>query len=570
MSKLHVRHVREALERQYGGKIDVSDYANASEAQRTKVFLSRALAALALERFTDLPPVEAAAAITDGTNDNGIDAVHIDQVHSRIILVQSKWDGSGNGTLGLGDARNFIAGFKDLTDEKYDRFNAKMKPWQPGLSDAFSDPSIAFLLIVATTGQTTLAAPVRAAFNDMLEEVNNPQPLAELELLGLQELHTLISQGLEGKRIDLDVVLENWGVVTEPYEAYYGTVSAPVIAKWFERYGSKLFSQNIRNALGDTTVNESITETLCARGEHFWYFNNGVTVLCDKIAKRPKGLASRVYGDFALQGASVVNGAQTVASIYNARRKNSGAAEGARVWVRFISLEGCPEDFAKSVTRATNTQNTVDSRDFVALDPEQSRLRTELLLSLQKTYSIKRGEQQPPTQTGCTVTEAAVALACENRDPNLAVLAKGTVGRLWEYTDRPPYTVLFNPGVSPFRVWRCVEALRAVDAELDRLKRELEGRPRAVAVQGNRIVLHLVFRALDLQRIDDPEFSWEAQLLKVPAATRKALDQLTYYVEREYANNYITSLFKNSTRCRDLVQQVRAESDSDKASRPRR
>jgi hypothetical protein len=557
MSKLHVRHVRDALERLYTGKVDLSDYANASESHRTKAFLSRALAALAVQRSTDLPPDKAAGTIIDGTKDNGLDAICIDRSHSRIILVQSKWDGSGVGTLGLGDARNFIAGFKDLTDEKYDRFNSKIEPVREQLSDAFSDPSVTFDLIVATTGQTSLEAPAHNAFDDMLEEVNNPQPLARLEILGLNEFHTMISRGIEGTRIDLDVVLENWGTVTEPYEAYYGTVGADVIAEWYDTYGDKLFAQNIRNPLGDTIVNEALTETLTSRGENFWYFNNGVTILCDKVAKRPRGVANRTYGDFALQGASVVNGAQTVASIYNADRKSKSALEHSRVWVRFISLEGCPPDFASEVTRATNTQNTVDGRDFVALDPEQSRLRTELLLSLRKTYSIKRGDQQPSSQTGCTVTEASVALACANRDPNLAVLAKATVGRLWESTERPPYMTLFNSSVTPFRLWRCVETMRAVDAALDSLKRQRDGRARAVAVQGNRMILHLVFRAIDLARIDDPDFDWDGQLQAVPKHVQEILDNLTFWVESEYANNYITSLFKNSTKCRDLAERVR-------------
>jgi AIPR protein len=499
MSKLHVRHVRGALEQMYDGKIDLSDYVRASDSHRTKAFLSRALAALAVQWATDLAPDEAAKTIVDGTGDNGIDAIYIDRSHSRIILVQSKWDGSGDGTLGLGDARNFIAGFKDLTDEKYRRFNAKIDPLKVHLSDALDDASVTFTLIVATTGQTTLAKPSRAAFDDMLEEVNSPQPIAEVEILGLDE----------------------------------------------------------SNSLGNTSVNESLIDTLTSEGENFWYFNNGVTILCDKVAKRPRGVSNRTYGDFALHGASVVNGAQTVASIYNSNRKSSPGLENARVWVRFISLEGCPPDFAKNVTRATNTQNTVDGRDFVALDPEQSRLRTELLLSLKKTYSIKRGDQQPSSQTGCTVTEAAVALACANRDTSLAVLAKSAVGRLWESTDRPPYTVLFNPAMSPYRLWRCVETMRAVDRALDSLKDQRDGRAHGVAVQGNRLILYLVFRALNLDRIDDPDYNWDAQLEEVPTRVQQITDALTYWVETEYANSYLSGLFKNVTKCRDLVEKVR-------------
>jgi AIPR protein len=141
--------------------------------------------------------------------------------------------------------------------------------------------------------------------------------------------------------------------------------------------------------------------------------------------------------EFHLSGLSIVDEAQTVAAI--ARTAQEAAAEelGARVWVRLISLEGCPPEFATQVTEATNTQNTVERSDFVALDPEQGRLRTDLLLSLQKIYSIKRGEDNRQPEHGCT--EATVALACSQPDPALAVRAKSAAGRLWESTTRDPY-----------------------------------------------------------------------------------------------------------------------------------
>src|SRR5262249_3643951 len=154
-------------------------------------------------------------------------------------------------------------------------------------------------------------------------------------------------------------------------------------------YGDTLFEQNIRKPLGNTSVNQAMLRTLNESEDNFWYFNNGVTALCGSIQKLAKGATSRTYGEFKLGNVSVVNGAQTVAAIARASKSDEASIE-ARVLVRFISLEGCPPEFASDVTEATNTQNTVERSDFVALDPEQSRLRTELLLSLQKTYSIKR------------------------------------------------------------------------------------------------------------------------------------------------------------------------------------
>lgn len=273
------------------------------------------------------------------------------------------------------------------------------------------------------------------------------------------------------------MTLENWGVVTEPFEAFYGTVPAEIVASWSTTYGDALFEQNICKPLGTTAVNQRMGETLDATESHFWYFNNGITALCASIRRLAKGAGSRNVGEFVLTGVSIVNGAQTVSAIARAARaRDSDHPLEARVWVRFISLEGCPPEFASQVTEATNTQNTVEGRDFVALDPEQGRLRTELTLSLKKIYSIKRGADTPQPEHGCTVTDATIALACSQPDASLAVIAKSAIGRFWESTARAPYKTLFNGGTTAFRLWRAVQVLRAVENRLEARREKLDGR----------------------------------------------------------------------------------------------
>lgn len=151
-----MRHIKAALVRDFDQLIDMSDYAKASDEQQEKVFCTRALAAFALQRFADVDQVQAASCVVDGSNDNGIDAIYLDQANSKVILVQSKWDSNGTATIGLGDSRNFVAGFKDLTDERFDRFNDKIARQKDLISEALGDPSVRFVLVVATTGASTL------------------------------------------------------------------------------------------------------------------------------------------------------------------------------------------------------------------------------------------------------------------------------------------------------------------------------------------------------------------------------------------------------------------------------
>jgi hypothetical protein len=127
MSRIHVRHIKTYLENTYKNLIDLSDQNNKPDVERGKHFLSRALASFTIQQFTDIEPKAAALAVTDGFDDNGIDALHFNQVDNTFYVVQSKWIESGSGSIAVGDVHKLVQGVKDLLDAKFDRFNDKVK-----------------------------------------------------------------------------------------------------------------------------------------------------------------------------------------------------------------------------------------------------------------------------------------------------------------------------------------------------------------------------------------------------------------------------------------------------------
>lgn len=561
VNKIRLRQVERALLREYEMLLNLNDVVSASEEQRSKVLRTRALAAEAVRISAGVTYADAAASVTDGSGDNGIDSLYVDERNSKIFLVQSKWHSTGDGTIGIGEAHAFRQGFKDLTDESYDRFNLKIQAMSEQVGAALNDSDLVLEMIIVTTGNSQVSKEVQRVFEDLLEEMNQDGELLILTIWGLDELRAQLALETGGARVDLmGVGIENYGHVTEPYLAYYGVVDGSTLKDWHDRYGDTLFGQNIRKALGSTTVNDSLGETIVEAPEKFWYYNNGVTILCESISRRAKGASTRNYGEFDLRGASVVNGAQTVASIASALAHTpEDAPIIPKVWVRAISLEGCPPGFAADVTRATNTQNSVESRDFVSLDDEQLRLRTDFRLSLGKNYAIKRGEKEPSLDDGCSVTDAVVALACMQQDISLAVIAKSAPGRLWDMQGRY-YRQLFNPQTNAYTVWRAVLTMRQVESVLRDLRlRAPEGRPRALIVQGNRVVLWGVFKRLNLSRMSDPDFDWNEMEKAIIEATIDVHKKLQKKVEELFPYNYITSLFKNSTRCRQLAADLFAE-----------
>jgi hypothetical protein len=343
--------------------------------------------------------------------------------------------------------------------------------------------------------------------------------------------------------------------VTDPYTAYYGHVHVADLASW-AKYGDRLYSKNIRGFKGSTDVNDAIVETINSSPDHFLYFNNGITLLCAELDKQPLGGKSKGSGVFDCKGASVINGAQTVGSILTALSSATLAASAtnARVMVRLISLENCPPDFANDVTRAANTQNRIEKRDFAALDREQARLRSDLLLSLGKEYVYRTGDQPPSPDKGCTLEEATIALACAQSDPTHAVNAKQAIGRFYEDTSKPPYTILFNSSLAAEKMWRAVAMLRVVDLFLKVQQKNLDGKAKLCAIHGNRVLLYLLFRELSPTFFDAE--SIDADIQKVPSLLTTYLQKMTDEITQTYGTSYVGNVFKNITKCKAIVAAI--------------
>jgi hypothetical protein len=551
MSIIHVQQIKAKLTSIFGSLIGVSDYPNASAEDRESMFLTRSLSAFSIMHLADVNPDVASSCVTDGAQDNGIDAVYCDVTGKALYLVQAKLIHDGNGSLDRGEAQKFITGVKDIINAKFDRFNAKIQSRSKEILSALFDAETRFVLVVAYTGQDPLAGEVQRDFEDFLNEMNDPTDVMQLRILRQGDLHSVIASGTLGAPINLEVVLRNWGQIREPYLAYYGQVSATEIAAWWDAYHPRLFAPNLRMFLGLTEVNQSISETLNINPEHFWYFNNGITALCATVKKKPVGGGTHDSGVFECTDVKIVNGAQTVGAIASANAKNAQQVEKATVMVRFISLDQCPVGFSNAVTRATNTQNEIGRRDFVSLDSEQERLRTELQLD-GIYYAYKLWDRHPDSKTGFDLNEAIVALACSFADISYAVQAKREIGKLWEDVSKAPYRALFNPSLSGTKLWRLVQILREIETELKKGQESREGRDKMFAVHGNRFVAHQVFKHLPVSALDANVSNMDALTQNVGPLSATALDHLINVADGLFPDSYLASLFKNLSKCKDM------------------
>jgi hypothetical protein len=177
--------------------------------------------------------------------------------------------------------------------------------------------------------------------------------------------------------------------IEKPYESYILLLKPKTIFDLFEKYKFSLFFNNVRNPLPQSNYNQAIVDTLNKKPEMFWYFNNGITAISKMI--KPVGFDSQIA---ELRGLQIINGAQTVYSVYSAyKNANEGQREimdlETKINLRLIRSNN--DDMNLEITRYTNSQNPMEARDFWANDEVQIRLQEESFKT-KYWYGKRRGE----------------------------------------------------------------------------------------------------------------------------------------------------------------------------------
>ncbi|MBX2991051.1 MAG: AIPR family protein [Bacteroidetes bacterium] len=358
---------------------------------------------------------------------------------------------------------------------------------------------------------------------------------------------------MPGRPIESEVTLSNWGAIDEPFVAYYGQISAYDLATLWKNHRKKLFTENIRNFIGLSDINTGILKTIEIEPEKFIYFNNGVTILCNTVNPLPAKTVGKTTGLFDCKGLTIINGAQTVGSLGIALDRFPDKLQKSKVFVRLIPLSNAPENFGNSITIASNTQNKIEKRDFVTLDPEQQRLRTELLLTNINYHYKRTDEVIPYDETNCTLEEATVALACATTETTHAVTAKREIGRLWDDISKPPYKDIFNENLKVDKLWRCIKIYRAVSKYLNELRQTKTGRERSICTYGNYFILNSVINQTPVEILMNPSADFAAFFNDtLPTLIQERTAKTIEVTETNYPNALIHQLFRNYTRCKDL------------------
>ncbi|MHB0764826.1 AIPR family protein [Stutzerimonas sp. NM35] len=543
---------------------------------RRSNFCSKAIAAFVLCAEAGATPEQAAAASIDGGQDHGIDSVFV-SADQTLWLVQSKYHTSGHGEPILGDVSKFRDGVTDLLRGRLERFNAALRSKEIPIKQALDMDRSRVRVILAHSG-SAVSDDRRQIFGDLERAFNGTHSgFLQCSTYGLSSLHGLLLANHAPQPIEEEVVLQDYGCITAPYRAFYGRLSANQLAALSRRHGANLVERNIRRFKGSTSVNDGLAETLKQSAEHFFYFNNGVTFLCESIREGYPRDPHRQEGCFRVSGLSIINGAQTVGAI---AREEPGhyVTHPVEVLATFICLENAPYGFGDQVTQSRNRQNAVELEDFAALDERQALWQRTLKLQ-GIDYLIKQGDEDPlPSATVFSIQEAAPALACTLPDRDwvdFVVMAKSERRKLFTRSSLvsnqsgvqfPAYERLFIDSLTARSIWRAVQVSRFVRSHMsERARTESDPAtlpPGTLPVQeilrhGSWLLLHVLFVRTELHNGVDLTLT-EEELQRLSLEFDNAVLKLAKVVQTQQWGKQARSLFTNKTDCQTIKRLLMA------------
>ncbi|MFG1996748.1 AIPR family protein [Actinoplanes sp. NPDC048988] len=559
---LQVRQTEAALRSVYinPGLLNLEDIEGRPEEERAPRALSRALAAQAVRIVTGWAAPDAALTVIDGVADQGIDAIAVvEKPEPHVFLVQAKWSKNGSANADRSAVMELLAGLRLIDDEEFTPFNLRGRILAEQAKNVMSQGPVPVTQVIVLMRADDVPLGFLDAVQGGEREFNRHGNVLDSRIILASEVWASVRDDMSTRPVDLDAELFPWFPISTPYISYQGVVEAEQVARWVE-HGTNLFQLNIRNPLGRTAINNEIIETLTDEPAHFWYFNNGITILCESADAVPQSIRSPQMKPIklTLHNASVINGAQTVRSVAEAVAADEEAGS-AQVGVRII-VTGKAEEFAKRATQATNRQNRVEARDFIALDPVQAAILEDMRAELGLEYSVRRGELEPERDTGCSVVEAACALACAHSDSQYAARIATTLDVLWERGSQGIYDILFRPQPGVYAVWNTVLVLREVRRVLHELKPQYQGRGAALIEHGAYLLTHLVFRRLDTDGIDEPDsrLEWSRQALnQVKILIEELLPRVATTIDDLFSDRaQIRAVCSDVTRCREITEHV--------------
>jgi hypothetical protein len=379
---------------------------------------------LVVKTVMDLPDHEALDCLTEGGGDFGVDAIHIGDVEDGEFVV-TLFQGKYSHNLEKAPTKNFpdtegvsrvIPTVRYLFDpDAAIPMNDLVRIQVEEIRSLVRDGHIPQVRVIMCSNGLPWSQEAQAridleAFGSRVawEHVNHDT------LIGILQSSKPVNDML---RLTGEAIVESFDYC----RVLVGKVLVREIAGVFARNGDRLLERNVRRFLGlqGNRVNQAIRDTLLAESErpNFYFYNNGITLICDKFGYN--GLQKSNW-TVQIEGLQIINGGQTCKTIQTTLAALAGTDTGlekAFVLVRLYELPGGSEDLVRSITYATNSQNPVDLRDLRSNDSKQKSLEMAMR-DLGFHYHRNRSEASLKIEDISSATAAEAVLSIWRERPH--------------------------------------------------------------------------------------------------------------------------------------------------------
>lgn len=432
-----------------------------SDAARQK---SLAFILLCVSTALDTSLSEATDLLTEGSNDLGVDALHLSEVDDgefTVTLFQGKYthknlDGSAN--FPENAIKNLIALVGNIFDpDKTFSMNQRLAPRIEEIRSLIRDGYIPNVrLLLCNNGQS---------WNSQAQQWIDSSGLSHAQVHWQHYNHDDIVAVLQRTKAVNDSLQLNGSAIIEDFNyrrVLVGKVPVTEIAKLFDRNGDLLLERNIRRYLGRNAnrVNNAIHDTLVSpdKQKDFYFFNNGITMTSTKM--RHNALQGGDY-QLKLENIQVINGGQTCKTIQQTLNETDDLSAFNEVYVllRLYELESDDDQLIKEITFATNSQNPVDLRDLRSNDSLQIQLETGIN-ALGYNYRRYREDAAGGSHVISSATTAEAVMAIWRKCPHQS-----------KFRRRELFGVLYDKvftDLNPAQAILAVLIFRAVETERKR------------------------------------------------------------------------------------------------------
>lgn len=300
-----------------------------------------------------------------GKSDNSVDAWY--EENNTLYIIQAKYNTSHKWS----GVTNFIVDMNRLLDNPYAIAGNNNKLYD--LSERIEEFKIANKAIefyYITDNKFTFEETEKISFEK--NKFDNRTDKVSLYVYDIESIKDYFEMALNRlpkryRNKETQLILKNKFVSDTTCVA---EVSLKDFAVFTNKNKDYLFYSNIRNYLRTTDVNTGIVNTFKSKPTDFWYYNNGITIVCDDFTLK----------DFLIEITTpqIVNGCQTANTILNEyKRLDDDQKKNLQgtILVKIIKdINGKRKD---DITRFTNKQNSVTGKDFFALDRFQRKLKNE-------------------------------------------------------------------------------------------------------------------------------------------------------------------------------------------------